>query len=41
MKRNIVRRMLVNLSIPVVLAAFLPTAYGRNCSLARVVANER
>jgi hypothetical protein len=35
MKSNIVRRMLVNLSIPVVLTALLSTAYGQSCSLAR------
>jgi len=35
MKRNIVRRMLVNLSFAVVLAALLPAAYGQSCSLAR------
>src|SRR5215467_12910397 len=35
MKRNIVRRMLVNLTFAVMLTALLPTAYGQNCSLAR------
>ena len=35
MKPNIVRRMLVNLSFAVVLAALLPTAHGSSCSLDR------
>ena len=35
MKRNIVRRMLVNLAFAVMLMALLPTAYGQSCSLAR------
>jgi len=35
MKRNIVRRMLVNLCFVVVLAALLPAAHGQSCSLAR------
>ena len=35
MKRNIVRRMLANLTFAVMLTALLPTAYGQNCSLAR------
>ena len=35
MKRNMVCRMLMNLSIPVMLATLLPTAHGQSCSLAR------
>jgi hypothetical protein len=35
MKRNIVRRMLLNLSFAAALATLLPTAYGQSCSLAR------
>jgi len=35
MTRNFVRRMLMNLSIPVALAALLSTAYGQSCSLVR------
>src|SRR5215469_8743967 len=35
MKRNIVRRTLVNLAFAAMLMTLLPTAYGQSCSLAR------
>lgn len=39
MKRNNVRRVLLNFSIPVVLAVLLSTAQGQSCSLARAAGN--
>jgi hypothetical protein len=38
MKRNVICRMLVNLSFAVVLSALLPAAQGQSCSLARAAA---
>lgn len=38
MKRNVIRRMVVNLSFAVVVAVLLPAAHGESCSLARAAA---
>jgi hypothetical protein len=39
MKRNVTRRMLMNLSFALVLAVSLPTAHGQSCSLVRAAGN--